>query len=84
MLLCRFQASGIDVGSGRSGPGTARCEHVLADGLAEHVPGDGPVAGAGEPLGPGPDGGRPAPFGGIRHDGDQGGVTVERLLGGQP
>jgi hypothetical protein len=65
-----------------AGSGTVRTERV-ADGLAEQALGDGPVVGAGEPLGSGPDGGGPAPLGGVGHDGDQGGVAVERLLGGQ-
>jgi len=61
-----------------------RVAERVADGLAEQALGDGPVVGAGEPLGSGPDGRRPAPFGGVGHHRDQGGVTIERLLGGQP
>jgi hypothetical protein len=41
-----------------------RVAERVADGLAEQVLGDGPVVGAGEPLGSGPDRGRPAAFGG--------------------
>jgi hypothetical protein len=55
----------------------------VADRFAEQVLGDGAVVDGGESLGSGPDGGGPAPFGGVSHDGDQGGVTVGRLLGGQ-
>jgi hypothetical protein len=41
----------------------SRVPERVADGLAEQFLGDLPVVIAGEPLGAGPDGRRPAPFG---------------------
>jgi hypothetical protein len=73
-----------DVDQGASGQVRDRDEPVfhalgrvaerVADGLTEQVVGDGPVVGAGEAGGSWLDGGRPAPFGGVGHDGAAGRV----------
>jgi hypothetical protein len=56
MLLCRFRASGTDAASGTVRIGQPLFHPIsrVADGLAEHVLGDGPVVGAVSRRAPGP------------------------------